>query len=654
MVQDKTYGAVTVQTKQFSGTMVIFLLIHVGFLVYDRILFISQNRNNLEYEYRLYNKTTKACISDLEFNQIKSDITKENPNQKNDRFVIPPEYIDKLKKKYNIICIQTEEFNMPLFQKYLLQIILVVFAHIFVFFFLPMIGNYSLNGKYYCDKKNINGECNDFLDNKLIIIFYFFYIIYFIGSGLQVKYGFYDLKRKSVLKSKNNSIGGGIYNGYKNVPFLYEIKLGIDWTFTSTCLDLFQWNKFESVYDILYTTNCAMNGVNSKLVGQQIGKVLKIGMGGVLSFGLIFVLVGPLMLFSSLNPTNKLNNLTSADLKLELSFTYHNNLKKNYTIFQNTKPESIESISDEDIERFNYSKSFDTVNFPREQIQTVKFFEENDRNWDLARPHINKLIELIHDRNESEINKIELVIDYSFYRLLPAEAQKAKKRYEKKIFLKEKYDEQQDLSLSLLDHALSNCYDVNITYDNIYSPPIRLKASSHPKRVLDKKHFFDCSVQIGFVGCKNKTDSLGDDRKSYLESYFTFRFLNRSSNETEGIRFHVFSDKVSSTTLNYSVLTFYVSFVLLVGNYVRNFFSGQPEKISLTEMPNNGELLNLCEGIKVSRYSYNFEEEEKLYYILIEIMRSPEYLRMLTSSSIDQFTQRLKMTKAFKNTDDVD
>ena len=662
MVQDKTYGAVTVQTKQFSGTMVIFLLIHVGFLVYDRILFISQNRNNLEYEYRLYDKRTKACLSDLEFNQIKSDITKENPNKKNDRFVIPPEYIDKLKKKYNIICIQNEEFNMPLFQKYLLQIILVGFAHIFVFFFLPMIGNYSLNGKYYCDKKDINAECNDFLDNKLILIFYFFYIIYFIGSGLQIKYGFYDMKRKSVLKSKNNSIGGGIYNGYKNVPFLYEIKLGIDWTFTSTCLDLFQWNKFESVYDILYTTNCAMNGVNSKLVGQQIGKVLKVGMGGVLSFGLIFVLVGPLMLFSSLNPTNKLNNLTSADLKLELSFTYSTKLQKNYTIFQNSKPESIESISNEDIYRFNYSNSSDTKNFPREQIQTVKFFEENDRNWDLARPHINNLIELIHYRDVNEINKIDLVIDYSFYRLLPAEAQRANKRYEKNIFSKEKYDEEQSISLSNLDHALSNCYDVNISYDNIYSPPIRLKASSHPKRVLDKKNFFDLSVQIGFVGCKNKTDSFGDDRKSYLESYFTFRYMNKTENKatnetiikTEGIRFHVFSDKVSSTTLNYSVLTFYVTFVLLVGNYVRNFFSGQPEKISLTEMPNNEELLNLCEGIKVSRYSYNFEEEEKLYYILIEIMRSPEYLRMLTSSSIDQFTQRLKMTKAFKSADDAE
>jgi hypothetical protein len=93
------------------------------------------------------------------------------------------------------------------------------------------------------------------------------------------------------------------------------------------------------------------------------------------------------------------------------------------------------------------------------------------------------------------------------------------------------------------------------------------------------------------------------------------------------------------------VLTFYVAFVLVVGSYVRNFFAGQPEKIILTEMPHNEEIMDLCEGIKISRYSYDFEEEEKLYYILIEIMRSPDILILLTSSSIDQFNQRLDMTK---------
>jgi hypothetical protein len=56
MVQDKTYGNVEIDTKQFSGEMVIVLLIHVFILVYDRILYISQNRNNLKYEYYLYDK----------------------------------------------------------------------------------------------------------------------------------------------------------------------------------------------------------------------------------------------------------------------------------------------------------------------------------------------------------------------------------------------------------------------------------------------------------------------------------------------------------------------------------------------------------------------------------------------------------------------
>ena len=128
MVQDKTFGAVTVETKQFSGTMVIFLLLHVFFLVYDRIIFISQNRNNISYEYVLYDKVTKDRLSELEFNQIKSDITKEYPNIKRDHFIIPPEYSDKLKEKYNIVYIQTEEFNIPLFNKYLLHMVIVILA----------------------------------------------------------------------------------------------------------------------------------------------------------------------------------------------------------------------------------------------------------------------------------------------------------------------------------------------------------------------------------------------------------------------------------------------------------------------------------------------------------------------------------------------
>ena len=71
-------------------------------------------------------------------------------------------------------------------------------------------------------------------------------------------------------------------------------------------------------------------------------------------------------------------------------------------------------------------------------------------------------------------------------------------------------------------------------------------------------------------------------------------------------------------------------------------------------MPHNEVLMDLCEGIKISRYSYNFEDEEKYYYILIEIMRSPDILRNFTTSSIDQFEQRLEMTKNIKETEEIE
>ena len=62
-------------------------------------------------------------------------------------------------------------------------------------------------------------------------------------------------------------------------------------------------------------------------------------------------------------------------------------------------------------------------------------------------------------------------------------------------------------------------------------------------------------------------------------------------------------------------------------------------------MPHNEKLMTLCEGIKIARYSYNFEKEEQLYYNLMEIMRSPEYLMLLTTSSIDQYEDRLERTQ---------
>ncbi len=102
----------------------------------------------------------------------------------------------------------------------------------------------------------------------------------------------------------------------------------------------------------------------------------------------------------------------------------------------------------------------------------------------------------------------------------------------------------------------------------------------------------------------------------------------------QGIVFHTFSDKVSSTNTNYDVLTFYISFILVVGRLVRGAISGEAERIVFTEMPEPRKILNLCEGVKIHRYRCEFEREEHLYYVLIDLMRSPEILKIITKSSI--------------------
>lgn len=73
-----------------------------------------------------------------------------------------------------------------------------------------------------------------------------------------------------------------------------------------------------------------------------------------------------------------------------------------------------------------------------------------------------------------------------------------------------------------------------------------------------------------------------------------------------GTTFHIFSDLVSTTSISFNVQTFYFSFVLVFGLSIRGFISGEAEKIVVTETPEPKKILNLCEGIKISRYRHDF------------------------------------------------
>ena len=641
MDQDKTYGPVNLDTTQFSGNMAIFLILHIIILAYDRVIFVSQNRENIEYEYYFYKRNENngqgELISDNDLNNLRSEIIKNDENSKYNN--ISPKEIERLKKKYNILFIQKEQFNMPLLNKYILHLFTTILSHFMIFFYFPIIGNTNLGNEHYCIDEE-EKACNDFNKNKYMIFFYIIYLFYLILSALQIKFGFYDIKRKSLFKKKNDEMFSNLCSLFQAIPFLNEIKNALDWTFTGTCFNLFQWNKFEAIYDTIFDTYCEKSEWDEKPVGKRISRKQKYTLGGSLALILLLILIVPLILFSSLNPTNKLNNLTGAKINVDLFFNYQNGAIKKYNIFENTRADSISEIAknsnNEIWEKFNYSESVKTRNFKKEQVQRVIFSETSDRNWDLAIPHIKNLISLLDLQNNTGLSSVQISIAYELTRPLPAEAQTCSDSFIVNIY--KKGEPFNNSFIEKIRTALENCSDTSDILNDVYSCPLRLTSGSDVNEIEDDVYFSKRGIKIGYQGCEKDNNSI-----NYFNSYFTVKSYYEG--EEEPLEFHIFSDQISETTSGYSVLTFYITFVLLAGSYVRDFLANEPEKIMLEELPHPKKIVELCEGIKIARYSYDFKKEEYLYTILIELMRSPDYMKLITDSSLDHFRMREELNE---------
>ena len=137
---------------------------------------------------------------------------------------------------------------------------------------------------------------------------------------------------------------------------------------------------------------------------------------------------------------------------------------------------------------------------------------------------------------------IGLILDYNFDRPLPAESMKISKRYSTTIYYYDNHTEEQNQILDEIGDALYNCNNAEVEFKNIYSPPIRLSATTVPKRILDEEYFPNLDIRIGFI-CKNK-QNINDNSKTninYLGSYFTAKGVLRTIDfeEIGGIKFHV-------------------------------------------------------------------------------------------------------------------
>jgi piezo-type mechanosensitive ion channel component 1/2 len=373
--------------------MVLVAFFHVFLAVLDRIIYLKQNRTNLKLRHIYYNKSTGERVDIDEYNRI----THTNPN---------------IEKLYTKTYLQYEPTNYPLICKYILHVFIVIVAHIFIFWYLPIQGNYNLHNYYYCDSLT---ECNNFHNNGYLIAFYIFYLLYMIFSAVQIHYGLLDMRKKSLLMRGDNWFYSTSFKIFNAIPFLYELKLMIDWSITPTSLDLFKWIKFESVYDRFFITHCYMKSENMRKVGDQMTLFNKISLGGCGFIIILLILLGPLILFSNLNPTNQINNITSAGIEVSLYFII-DGVNSNFTLFSNSYPKTIKNATVDDVfDNLNLNNTTLTMNFPKTQVQVTRMSNVSDTNWILAQPHIEFIRDNLLNYKKRDV-EIYISFAYNFLR----------------------------------------------------------------------------------------------------------------------------------------------------------------------------------------------------------------------------------------------
>lgn len=200
----------------FSGDMVLFLFINLGFILLERIIFIfrpdSSASLSKKNKKKLLNLDREKKLS-LEEKNFTEEEEKENNNEENEVFFhkpsedypvssnvfqispiklqntqknIPTTERLSLQKKSQKKNKTKEKFYLyPIFHKFVFHVVLLLLFSYVVFILIPT-GATNQFSKRCVDE---NGQINCFFSttNDFLLGFYFLYSIYFMVSSLQIR-----------------------------------------------------------------------------------------------------------------------------------------------------------------------------------------------------------------------------------------------------------------------------------------------------------------------------------------------------------------------------------------------------------------------------------------------------------------------------------
>jgi len=491
-----------------------------------------------------------------------------------------------------------------------------------------------------------------FTQSSSLQFFFVLKCVYWFVSALQIRDGYLVVSGERFLMRRYNTYSNWIHQIYRCVPFLYELRTILDWTFIPTTLDFFDYLRVEDIYSDVYKVACLAASRTPRKPGTNRSCGEKCGIGCLLFLLLAALLWLPLIILSSALPGMsgvEIIPVTSASMQVQL-YGY----APLYSTTLANVTQNPPAFTEDDFVSLRRGRTY--ISSDMSSLQPLEFPSFSSKLWNIPYASKDQLANLFETTN------ITLEITLTFTR---ESSSNSEINVTFRTPLKE---EEQQRVVETMRAGLGNFTTVSgfiprflkmpgssgdITTPCMTDSTIIGMTSSFLGNSSGEESCVPVTVNLTYHGCfaygcaGNETtpadywsiSQVAEDPET-SDNEMANDYFNK--NDTlQLILIHVpvsKSSNVIGTLAAYGLIGIYATIILAIARVIRTMMSGQTDDVMFICLPDPQPLVRLSKDIILARMDGDLLLEEQLANEIIQIYRSPESIientRIQTGGSV--------------------
>ena len=447
-------------------------------------------------------------------------------------------------------------------------------------------------------------------------------------------------------------------------PFAFDLRVLLDWTVSPTVLKMNQWIRVEDIAHELYMTICDVDDTKDvnemkKKPTDPFPRWLKYVVGSI-TFSLVaLVLLGPLLLYSSVSPVVQKNSVSEISVVVSLP-----NLPPLWQTQQAVEGSDLNGTVVSLLEKTR--QSLLSLEYSQNTVQFLQFTSFSNSLWTVSADTVEQTsYRLRHSPS------VALTLDIS---ILSRSSRTAGSSLAGSQIL----TQSRVLAPAEIDAfvAVINGSASSATIERMFNPFLSSKGSNF--LVVAKSSYISCTFNRIAANINNPPANASQPRPPggggllpNASSYFELRCrtlfdrsnpttyvgwndlsppewnclrgtarcpneeLTAGGNGTAGLYFVVESSQSLSVGFlqTIGIVAAYSTFVLAVGRVLRFIFSGMAFKVGIEAIENPRPLIDVVQLMYMARARGEFHTEHRAYTCLVDTLRQAELLMRVTSKN---------------------